>query len=128
MAPPHLDITSHHFARTPAGLSLDSQVFEDARRALANLETQQRQFARHALATEERQSRTAEVHAQQRRELEDMRQDISRELATLRTERQSASQAKAKLERILLEVLKGKKDLQAGTAPSALVAQKRAEE
>ena len=69
MVPPRLDIMSHHFARTPAGLSLDSQVFEDARRALANLEAHKRQFARHALATEERQSRTAEVQTQQRREL-----------------------------------------------------------
>ena len=65
MAPPRLDIMSHRFACTPAGLSLDFQVFEDARRALANLEAQQRQFARHALTTEERQSRTAETHAQQ---------------------------------------------------------------
>ena len=52
--------------------------------------------------------------------INEMRQDNSREIASLRAERNSAAQAKGKLERVLLEVLKGKKDLLAGAAQSVL--------
>jgi hypothetical protein len=54
-----------------------------------------------------------------------MCQDISRELVTLRAERSSATQARAKLTCILLEVLKGRKDILARAAPSVLALQNR---
>ena len=46
----------------------------------------------------------------------------------MRLEGDSASQAKRKLERVLVEVLQGKKDLQMGATPSVLALQGRMEE
>ena len=57
-----------------------------------------------------------------------MRKEITHELSSLRAERSSAAQAKAKLERILLEVLKGRRDLQSSSTPAVLGAHKRVEE
>ena len=77
MVPPRLDMVTHHFAHAPAGLFFDSSVFEDACSALTELQTRQHQFALHALRTEERHRRSDAALTQQRRELDELRQDLA---------------------------------------------------